>query len=247
MIRVDQRQPDELRKLEIIPNVLNNADGSCEVRWGKNRLLCSAMLEAQVPKWLAGQGKGWLTAEYAMMPYASPQRMQRERERGKPNSRGVEIQRIIGRSLRSIFDLEAFGERCLTVDVDVLEADGGTRTAGITGGFVAIALAVDKLLKEGQLSQSKSYISDYLAAVSVGIVEGQPVLDLCYLEDSQAQTDLNVAMTGKGEFVELQGTAEENPFSRDELNTMLSYAEKGVREIIEVQKSVINPDIIGKK
>ncbi|MGF1573030.1 MAG: ribonuclease PH [Sumerlaeia bacterium] len=247
MMRVDRRQPEDLRKVELIPNVLKNAHGSCEVRWGNNRILCAASIDSTVPRWLMGKGKGWLTAEYSMLPYSSPQRIQRDINRGSQNSRGIEIQRLIGRSLRSIFNLEALGERTVVVDCDVIEADGGTRTASITGGFVAVALAVEKLLAEQQLSIKKSYISDWLAAVSVGVVEGQTVLDLCYLEDSQAQTDMNVVMTGSGSFVEIQGTAEGVPFTPAQHNEMIAIAQKGIEELIQQQKTLINPSVIGMK
>lgn len=247
MIRVDRRQPDELRNVELIPNVLRNAHGSCEVRWGNNRILCAASVDSTIPRWLMGKGKGWLTAEYAMLPYSSPQRITRDINRGSQNSRSVEIQRLIGRSLRSVFNLDALGERTINVDCDVIEADGGTRTACITGGFVAVALAVERLLGEQQLSAKKSYLSDWLAAVSVGVVEGQTVLDLCYLEDSQAQTDMNVVMTGAGSFVEIQGTAEGAPFTLAEHMEMVAMAQKGIQVLIEKQKALINASLVGMK
>lgn len=247
MMRIDRRQPNELRNVELIPNVLKNAHGSCEVRWGNNRIYCAASVDSTIPKWLMGKGKGWLTAEYAMLPYSSPQRIHRDINKGTQNSRGIEIQRLIGRALRSIFNLEALGERTIIVDCDVIEADGGTRTACITGSFVAVALAVERLLAEQQLSVKKSYIKDWLAAVSVGIVEGQPVLDLCYLEDSQAQTDMNVVMTGAGSFVEIQGTAEGNPFTQAQHLEMIALAQSGIATLIEKQKAIVNSSLIGMK
>ncbi len=239
MIRIDRRQPDQLRDVEIIPNVLRYAEGSCEIRWGNNRVLCAATVEGTVPKWLAGKGKGWITAEYSMLPRSSKQRIMRDAERRKPNSRAIEIQRIIGRSLRAVVDMKAFGERMITVDCDVIEADGGTRTASITGGFVALALALQKLREEQQLGKNATILTDYLAAASVGIVEGQPVLDLNYLEDSQAETDMNVVMTGSGSFVEIQGTAEGKVFSRSELDSLLSLAETGIGRLVEIQKEIV--------
>ncbi|MDX1970899.1 MAG: ribonuclease PH [Candidatus Sumerlaeia bacterium] len=247
MMRIDRREPEDLRKVEIIPGVLKNAHGSCEIRWGNNRILCAASVDSNIPKWLAGKGKGWLTAEYAMLPYSSPQRIPRDITKGTQSSRSVEIQRLIGRSLRSIFNLEALGERTILVDCDVIEADGGTRTACITGGFVAVALAVERLLEEQQLSQKKSYIHDWLAAVSVGIVEGQAVLDLCYLEDSQAETDMNLVMTGAGSFVEIQGTAEGKPFTPEQNQAMISLGSKGIAELIALQKTLIKPGLVGPK
>lgn len=239
MIRIDRRAPGQLRKVEIVPNVLRYAEGSCEIRWGNNRVLCAATVEGQVPKWMAGQGSGWVTAEYAMLPRSSKQRIVRDAERSKPNARGLEIARIIGRSLRAVVDLKAFGERAILVDCDVIEADGGTRTASITGGFVAMALAIRRMREMEQIKKDAVILKDYLAAVSVGLVEGQPVLDLNYMEDSQAETDMNVVMTGGGKFVELQGTAERRAFSPDELQGMLAMAGDGIRSLVEIQKSVV--------
>jgi len=238
-MRIDGRAEDALREIEIIPNILRFAEGSCEVRWGNNRVLCAATVEGSVPRWLAGQGNGWITAEYSMLPRSGKQRIMRDAARGKPNSRGIEIQRIIGRSLRAGVDLKAFGERMITIDCDVVEADGGTRTASITGGFVALALALKKLREEQQIAKNAVILKDYVAAVSVGVVEGRPVLDLNYLEDSQAETDMNVVMTGSGNFIELQGTAEQNPFSPEELASMLDLAKKGIGEVVAKQKEVV--------
>lgn len=239
MIRIDRRAPDQLRNVEIIPNVLRHAEGSCEIRWGNNRVLCAATVEGQVPKWMAGQGTGWVTAEYSMLPRSSRQRIQRDVERPKPNARGIEIARIIGRSLRAIVDMKAFGERSVIIDCDVIEADGGTRTASITGGYVALALAIKKLREMEQIGKNATILTDHLAAVSVGIVEGQPVLDLNYLEDSQAETDMNVVMTGGGKFVEIQGTAERRAFTPEELHRMLAMAGDGIRKLVDLQKQAI--------
>lgn len=240
MLRIDKRELNQLREIELIPNPLRFAEGSCEVRWGQNRILCAATLEPKVPGWMDGKGKGWVTAEYAMLPRSGKQRIQRDANKGKTNSRAVEIQRLIGRSLRAVVDLEAFGERMLTVDCDVIEADGGTRTASITGGFTALALAIDSLRKNQQVGQKAKILKDYLAAVSVGIVEGRPVLDLCYLEDSQAETDMNVVMTGAGKFVEIQGTAEGEAFSRDELDELLGLAKEGIDHLVAKQRELID-------
>lgn len=238
-MRIDRRQPDQLRPVEIIPNVLRYAEGSCEIRWGNNRVLCAATVESMVPGWLAGSGKGWVTAEYSMLPRSSKQRIMRDGNRVRPNSRGLEISRIIGRSLRAVVDLKAFGERQIIIDCDVIEADGGTRTASITGGFVALALALKKMRENEQLGKNARILRDYLGAVSVGVVEGRPVLDLNYFEDAQAETDLNVVMTGGGEFVELQGTAEAAPFSRGALDEMLALASKGIGELVAAQKALV--------
>jgi len=240
VLRIDKRELNQLREIELIPNPLRFAEGSCEVRWGQNRILCAATLEPKVPGWMDGKGKGWVTAEYAMLPRSGKQRIQRDANKGKTNSRAVEIQRLIGRSLRAVVDLEAFGERMLTVDCDVIEADGGTRTASITGGFTALALAIDSLRKNQQVGQKAKILKDYLAAVSVGIVEGRPVLDLCYLEDSQAETDMNVVMTGAGKFVEIQGTAEGEAFSRDELDELLGLAKEGIDHLVAKQRELID-------
>lgn len=237
--RIDKRQENELREVRLVPNPLRYAEGSCQIEWGNNKVLCAATVDARVPNWLAGQGRGWITAEYAMLPRSSKQRIERDANRNKPNSRGIEIQRLIGRALRAVVDLNAFGERTITIDCDVIEADGGTRTAAITGGFVALALAIENLREQQQIGKNARILKDYLAAVSVGIVEGRPVLDLCYLEDSQAETDMNVVMTGSGEFVEIQGTAEGSPFSRALLDDLLGLASEGIEELVKLQKAVV--------
>lgn len=237
--RVDGRALDQLRDVRIIANPLRYAEGSCQIEWGNNKILCAATVEGVVPKWMAGKGKGWVTAEYAMLPRSSKQRIPRESSRTRPNSRAIEIQRLIGRALRAVVDVNAFGERMVTVDCDVIEADGGTRTACITGGFVALALALKNLRENGQIGKNARILKDYLGAVSVGIVEGRPVLDLNYIEDSQADTDMNVVMTGSGQFVEIQGTAESDPFSRELLDEMLGLAESGIQQLIALQREIV--------
>lgn len=238
-MRVDGRGPADLREIQITPGYLRFPEGSCLVQWGKNRVICAATVMPEVPGWLKGKGRGWVTAEYSMLPYAGGQRIHRDSGRGKPNGRALEIQRLIGRSLRAAIDLKAFGERMIQVDCDVVEADGGTRTASVTGGFVAMALAIERLRSTGQVAAKKEILKDYIAAVSVGIVEGEPALDLNYLEDSQAETDMNVVMTGRGAFVEVQGSAEGAPFTRGQHDAMLALAEDGIRRLVELQKSIV--------
>jgi ribonuclease PH len=239
-MRIDKRQPEELREITIEANPLRFAEGSCEIRWGRNRILCAATVEGAVPRWLAGQGKGWVTAEYAMLPRSSRQRITRDSQRQKPNSRALEIQRIIGRSLRAVVDLKALGERTITIDCDVIEADGGTRCASITGGFIALALAARQMREQEQLGKNARLLKDYVAAVSVGIVEGRRVVDLNYMEDSQAETDMNIVMTGSGNFVEVQGTAEGEAFPREDLDALLDLGSRAVARLVEIQKSVVN-------
>ncbi len=241
-MRIDNRNPEDLRKVTITPDYLRFAEGSVLIEWGKNKILCAATVEQKVPPYLIGSGQGWVTAEYAMLPRSAKQRIQRDSKKGKPNSRGIEISRLIGRSLRSIVDLKALGERTILIDCDVIESDGGTRTASITGSFVALLLALKRMREEQQVAQKAVLIKDYLAAVSVGVVEGKPVLDLNYLEDSTAETDMNVVMTAGGKYVEIQGTAEQDPFSADELQEMLSLAYTGVKSLVEIQKSIITLD-----
>ncbi len=238
MIRVDGRAPDQLRPVRIEPNFLEYAEGSVLIEMGKTRVVCSATLENRVPPHLQGTGKGWLTAEYAMLPRSSQQRIQRDGARGKIGGRSHEIQRLIGRSLRSVFDMNRFGERTMLIDCDVIQADGGTRTAAITGSFVALGLALQRLRREGKINVN--LLRDFLAAVSVGVVEGQPVVDLCYLEDAQAEVDMNVVLTGAGEFVEIQGTAESRPFGDDRLEEMLKLARSGIAHLIEKQMEFLD-------
>ena len=237
MIRIDQRLPGEMRPVVITPDFIGTAEGSCLIEVGNTRVICTATVENRVPPHVHGSGRGWVTAEYAMLPRSSQQRIQRDGVRGRINGRSQEIQRLIGRSMRSIFDMKRFGERTLILDCDVIQADGGTRCASITGAFVAAGLAMERLRLDRQLSIQP--LNDYIAAVSVGIVENIPVLDLCYLEDAQAEVDMNVVLTGRDEFVEIQGTAESNPFSRDQLNQLQDLAVLGIRKLIEIQKEFL--------
>jgi ribonuclease PH len=234
--RTDDRPHDVLRPFTLSRDVPGAAAGKVLVRAGRTTVLCTASVEEQVPPWLKGSGKGWVTAEYNMLPGSTSPRKPRERS-GKIDGRGSEIQRLIGRSLRAIIDLTALGERTITVDCDVMEADGGTRTASISGGYVALVAALRSLPEfSGGLPLP---LTDSIAAVSVGIVDGTPLLDLDYLEDVRAEVDMNVVMTGGGEFVEVQGTAEQAPFSRDELNSLMALAEQGIGELTEMQKAVL--------
>jgi len=236
-MRPDNRQNDEMRSVRLTPGFTKNPDGSVLIQTGDTMVLCSAMVEAKVPNFLRGTGSGWVTAEYSLLPSSTETRTQREASRGKITGRTSEIQRLIGRSLRAVVDMKALGERTIWIDCDVLQADGGTRTASITGSFVALCLALMKLQAEGVIDRIP--INDCVAAISVGIVDGETVLDLEYIEDSQADVDMNVVMTGKGEFVEVQGTAEGKPFSRTKLDQMLQMAEKGIRELFVLQSNII--------
>lgn len=231
--RLDGRAADALRPVTIDLGVQEYAEGSVLVSFGKTRVLCAASVESGVPRWMRGSGKGWVTAEYAMLPRATGDRTARDSTRGRIGGRTHEIQRLIGRSLRSAIDLTALGEHIVTVDCDVLQADGGTRTAAITGGWVALSLALDTMVARGILARRPRL--DPLSAVSVGVVDGEVLLDLCYAEDSRAGTDMNVVMAGDGRFVEVQGTAEADPFSRAELDRMLDLAVKGCTELTAVQ------------
>lgn len=234
MKRNDGRKPAELRAVKIKPHFLKKAWGSCLIEMGETHVLCTATVEESVPGFLKGKGKGWVTAEYGMLPGCSDQRIAREAVKGKQSGRTQEIQRLIGRSLRAVVDLQALGERSILIDADVIQADGGTRTAAITGCFIALKIAVDKLIKKGLLN--KNPIRDQVAAISVGIVGEQAVLDLCYEEDSRAEVDMNVVMTGAGKFVEVQGTAESEPFKDNELAQMVKLAKKGIAELIRLQR-----------
>ena len=233
--RIDGRRPGDLRPVKITSNVLDFAEGSCIVEFGRTRVLCAASVEDRQPAFLRNTQSGWVTGEYAMLPRATHTRSQREVERGRPGGRTQEIQRLIGRSLRGVVNLELLGPRSITVDCDVLQADGGTRTASITGGFVALQLAVAKLVKAGTVSAS--VIQSPVAAVSVGIVRGVPMLDLCYEEDSTAEVDFNVVMTGEDQFVEVQGTAEGKPFSRGGMDQLLDLAKAGIIELFAKQRA----------
>ncbi|MDD4171539.1 MAG: ribonuclease PH [Syntrophomonas sp.] len=241
MTRPNNRQNDEMRPVRLTPGFTKNPDGSVLVQTGDTMVLCSAMIEAKVPRFLKGTGSGWVTAEYSLLPSSTETRTQREASKGKISGRTSEIQRLIGRSLRAVVDLQALGERTIWIDCDVLQADGGTRTASISGSFVALCLALMKMQAEGIISELP--IKDYVAAASVGIVDGEVVLDLEYIEDSQADVDMNVVMTGQGNFVEVQGTAEGSPFSKAKLDEMLSLAEKGIREMFALQANIIGKGI----
>jgi ribonuclease PH len=236
-IRNGQRAADQLRPVRLTRGYTIHAEGSVLVEFGQTRVLCTASIENRVPPHKKGSGQGWVTAEYGMLPRATHTRGDREAARGKQSGRTQEIQRLIGRSLRAVFDLARLGERTLTLDCDVLQADGGTRTAAITGAFVAARDAVGALLASGQIAATP--IRDHVAAVSVGIVQGAPLLDLEYAEDSACDTDMNVVMTGSGHFVEVQGTAEGAAFSRAEMNTLLNLAEKGIGELIALQRQAL--------
>ena len=236
--RTDGRAPDELRQARITPGFLPYAEGSVLIEMGNTRVVCAASLEDRVPPFLRNQCQGWLTAEYAMLPRATQTRTAREIGRGGASGRTHEIQRLIGRSLRAVADMKALGERTITIDCDVLQADGGTRTAAITGAYVAFALASHQLLKNGKISRSLT--TDQVAAVSVGIVGGTPLLDLKYDEDSRAEVDMNIVCTGDGRFIELQGTAEREPFSRAQMDELVALGERGIQTLIEIQKAVVS-------
>lgn len=237
-MRVDQRQVDQLREVFIEPNYIKYAEGSVLISVGQTKVICTATIEEKVPPFMRGKGKGWVTAEYSMLPRATETRNQREASRGKLSGRTMEIQRLIGRAMRTVVKLDQLGERTIWLDCDVIQADGGTRTASITGAFVAMVMALEKLIDEKKLTELP--VKDFLAATSVGVLEdGSAILDLCYIEDSTATVDMNIVMTGKGEFVELQGTGEENPFTREQLSTLLEYGEKGVQELIALQRKTL--------
>ncbi|HLW04585.1 MAG TPA: ribonuclease PH [Azoarcus sp.] len=239
-MRHDQRRPDQLRPVRITRHFTRHAEGSVLVEFGDTRVLCTASVEESVPPFLKGKGQGWLTAEYGMLPRATHTRGAREAARGKQSGRTQEIQRLIGRSLRAVVDLGALGERQIIIDCDVLQADGGTRTASITGACVAVADALDGLVKAGRLSQSP--MREKVAAVSVGIVGATPVLDLDYIEDASCETDMNVVMTASGGIIEVQGTAEGVPFSRTELDALMSLAERGIQQLVEAQTAALATD-----
>lgn len=235
--RSDARRADELRPVRITPNFMPYAEGSALIEMGDTRVICTASLEERVPPFRRNTGKGWLTAEYAMLPRATNQRTQRETGRGGPSGRTHEIQRLIGRSLRAVADLALLGERTIALDCDVLHADGGTRTASITGAYVAFALACRRLRNSGKIARSP--VTGEVAAISVGIVDGASLLDLKYDEDSQAAVDMNVVSTGDGRFIELQGTAEGKPFTRDEMNALLDLARQGLEKLFLAQRAAL--------
>ena len=239
-MRPSGRATDEMRQVTFTRNFTCNAEGSVLVEFGNTKVICTASIEENVPGWMRGKGKGWVTAEYGMLPRSTHSRMGREAARGKQSGRTQEIQRLIGRSLRAIVNMEALGERQVVVDCDVIQADGGTRTASISGAYVAMYDAIDKLTKKRNLKRNP--IHGQLASISVGIYEGTPVLDLDYPEDSNAETDMNVVMNSGGHFIEVQGTAEGHAFTRSEMNDMLGLAEKGIEEIMVAQRAVLGLD-----
>lgn len=241
-MRPDGRLDDELRPVRITRNYVGTAEGSVLIEMGKTRLICTASIEDKVPQWLKDQKRGWVTAEYSMLPRATGVRTMRESVQGRIGGRTHEIQRLIGRSLRSVVDLEALGERTVWIDCDAIEADGGTRTAAITGAFICLADALAYARSLGMISRMP--IRDYVAAVSVGVVDGRPVLDLCYEEDVRAEVDMNVVMTGGGRFVEVQGTAEGSPFSKETLNELLDLASGGIGQLIEIQRVEIGEGML---
>lgn len=236
-MRPDGRQPDDLRPITFERDFTVHAAGSVLVSFGATRVLCTASVDDDVPRWMRGRGKGWVTAEYSMLPGASPERISREAAKGRQSGRTQEIQRLIGRSLRSVCDMGLLGERQVVVDCDVLQADGGTRIASICGGYVALHDALTRLVQAGQIKDHP--LVESCAAISVGVVDGVAVLDLPYVEDSRAEVDMNVVMTGSGNFVEVQGTAEGATFSRSELNAMLDLAESGIARITDLQRDVL--------
>ena len=236
-MRTDSRLPDQLRRIVITPNYLRHAEGSVLITAGGTHVICAASVEDRVPPFRRNSGKGWVTAEYGMLPRATSTRTTREATAGKVGGRTQEIQRLIGRSLRSVIKLEELGERTIWLDCDVLQADGGTRTASISGAFVALVLALAKLKQSGTIKTMP--VSDYVAATSVGIIAGTPMLDLAYEEDSRAEVDMNVVQTGSGRFIEVQGTAETTPFDRAGLDALLGLAEKGIRELVGIQRDIV--------
>ncbi|HPF78054.1 MAG TPA: ribonuclease PH [Alphaproteobacteria bacterium] len=237
MTRPSGRNPNDLRQIELIPNYLKHAEGSCLAKFGDTHVLCTATVDERVPGWMRGLGKGWVTAEYGMLPRSTDQRMDREAARGKQSGRTQEIQRLIGRALRAVVDMKALGERQIIIDCDVIQADGGTRTASVTGAYVALHMALQHLVDLKLLAALP--LSDTVSAVSCGIYKGSPVLDLDYAEDSNAETDANFVITGKGGIVEIQGTAEQEPFSEEEFQTLLNLAKAGCRDLHETQKKVL--------
>ncbi len=238
MKRPDGRNPDELRDFKITKNFVKSSDGSVLIECGRTRVICNASVEGRVPGFLKGSGTGWVTAEYGMLPGATGSRNRREAASGGQSGRTKEIQRLIGRSIRSVIDLQSLGEMTITLDCDVIEADGGTRTASITGAYVALVLAVERLIAEKKLSRNP--VHGALAAISVGIFEGVPILDLNYHEDSSAETDMNIVMNEASHFVEIQGTAEGHAFRRDEMNSMLDLAQLGIKQLLQLQASVLS-------
>lgn len=242
-MRSDGRNADQMRQLKITPDFISQAEGSVLIELGKTRVICTATVDDGVPSFLKGTGKGWVTSEYGMLPRATEERTPREATRGKQSGRTLEIQRLIGRSLRAVTDQEALGEKTVWIDCDVIEADGGTRTASITGAFVALALAMERLVAAGMLRTSP--LIDSVAATSVGIVDDASLLDLCYEEDARAEVDMNVVMTGSGDFVEIQATAEGRPFSGGEMQDLLALAAAGIRRLNDEQRRILPARFLG--
>ncbi len=239
MNRIDNRKPDELREMKMIKDYIKHPQGSVLIEMGETKVICSATVEEKVPFFLKNSGTGWITAEYSMLPGATHTRNIRESSKGKIGGRTQEIQRLIGRALRSVVDLKALGEKTIWIDCDVIQADGGTRTAAITGAFVALTMAMDKLYRQGKIKVFP--IKNYVSAISIGVIEGTELLDLCYEEDSKAHVDMNVVMTDQGEFIEVQGTGEESPFSKEQLLSLLTLAEKGNQELTRMQREILGP------
>ena len=239
MIRLDGRGLDKIRKINITRNYIKYPEGSCLIELGNTKVICTASVEETVPPFLRGTGTGWVTAEYGMLPRSCGSRI----PRGKDSGRTYEIQRLVGRSLRSVTEMGKLGERTIWIDCDVIQGDGGTRTASITGSFIALVDAIAKIKKEGKVDNVP--VKDYVAATSVGIVNGALLLDLCYEEDSKAEVDMNIVMTGNGKFIEIQGTAERNPFSKDQMDKMLDLANKGIEDLFSVQRKLVG-DILSR-
>ena len=237
MARLDERKNNELRKVKATKNFIKYAEGSCLIEFGNTKVITTASIEEGVPHFLRGKGAGWVTAEYGMIPRSCSSRVPREAAKGKVGGRTQEIQRLIGRSMRSVCDMSKLGERTIWMDCDVIQADSGTRCASITGSFISMILALEKIRKDGLISEIP--VSDYVAAVSVGISEGVPILDLDYEEDSKADVDMNIVMTGAGKFVEVQGTAEKAPFDKKDLDSLINLAKKGISELITIEKKVL--------
>lgn len=241
-MRADGRKNNEVRSVKIQRNFVESAEGSVMISMGNTKVICTASIEDKVPPFLRDQKKGWITAEYSMLPRATQMRTMRESTIGRVSGRTHEIQRLIGRALRSVVDLSGLGERTIWIDCDVLQADGGTRTASITGAFICLSDALKYALRNGLIERTP--LKDYLAAISVGVVRGEPVIDLCYSEDSTAEVDMNVVMTGSGKFVEIQGTAEGIPFSKTSLESLLKLAEGGITDLISIQKRLMEEEVI---
>lgn len=244
-MRPDGRRGDEMRPVTIQRDFLRHAEGSVLITVGETRVICTASVEDRVPHFLRETGQGWVTAEYGMLPRSTKTRTPREASAGRPSGRTFEIQRLVGRSLRGVTDLAALGERTIWIDCDVIQADGGTRTAAITGAFIALADALHTLRENGRITGLP--LKDFVAATSIGLVEGEVVLDLCYAEDSIADVDMNVVMTGAGKYIEIQGTAEESPFDRSQLESMLQLAGTGIRELIAIQRKLLGERVAGGK